>query len=239
MIEIWNFIQSQIFNILALFYDLLFQNLGLAIIALTLAIRTLLIPLTIPSLRSAKKMQELRPHLMELKRKHKGDQKKLREEQLKLYRERGVNPAAGCLPIIIQGIILVALYQVLISTFGRGVFNVDFLWLNLAKPDPFFILPLLAGLTQLLLSKMILPATEKHPEPTLEKEKDMEDMIYTMQSQMLYLWPLLIIIIGWQLPSGLILYWVVTNIFSLVQQYFVSGLGGLQEWLKLLKVQKA
>ncbi|MCL5411254.1 MAG: YidC/Oxa1 family membrane protein insertase [Patescibacteria group bacterium] len=235
MTEIWNFIHNQLLNLLLFLYNVLFQNLGLAVIALTVIIRTLLIPLTVPTLRGAKKMQELKPKLDELKRRHKDDKRRLQEEQMKLYKEHGVNPAAGCLPNIVQIVVLIALYQVFISTFGQAHLNVQFLWLKMTKPDPFFILPISAGVTQLLLSKMMAPAIEKHPEETPKKEESMEDMVYTMQSQMLYLMPLMTIVIGWQLPSGLVLYWFVTTLFSLVQQYFVSGLGGLKEWLKLIK----
>lgn len=234
--SIWNSIlYNPTLAVLLFLYQNLFHNLGLAIIALTLLIRGVLVPLTLPSLKSARKMQELRPHLEALKKKHGSDRKKYQEEQLKLYREQGINPAAGCLPNIVQIIILIALYNVLIHAIKTGGLNTHFLLWDLAKRDQFGVLPILAGLTQLLLSKMMMPALEKHPEKTEKKESSLQDTMYSMQSQMLFLFPIMTIVVGWQFPSGLVLYWLVTTLFSLVQQYFVTGLGGLKPWIARLK----
>lgn len=234
--EVWsNFLYRPLVALLLWLNAALFNNLGLAIIALTLLIRGALVPLTMPSLSSAKKMQDLRPLMQALKKKHGHDKKKHQEEQLKLYREHGINPAAGCLPNFIQIIILIALYYVFIDTIAKGGLNTQFLIWDLAKRDQFAILPILAGVTQLILSKMMMPALEKHPEKTEKKEASLEDTMFAMQSQMLYLFPVMTVVIGWQFPSGLVLYWLITTLFSLVQQYFVSGLGGLKPWLALLK----
>lgn len=234
--NIWNsFLYQPLISLLMWLYALLFQNLGLAIVALTLLVRGILVPLTIPSLRSAKKMQDLRPKMDEIKKRYGEDKKKLQEEQLKLYKEHGINPAAGCLPNVIQIVILIALYYAFMNTLNQGNLNTQFLIWDLAKRDQYGVLPILAGVTQLLLSKMMMPALEKHPEKTVKKEASLEDTMYSMQSQMLYLFPIMTVVIGWQFPSGLVLYWLITTLFSLVQQYFVSGLGGLKSWLTLLK----
>lgn len=203
-------------------------NLGLAILALTLIMRALLSPLTLPSLRSAKKLRDLKPELDRLKTKH-TDKTELQKAQLALYQKHGINPAAGCLPNILQLVILIALYQVFMTSLqnGAGNFSTHFLWLDLVKPDPLFILPITAGLSQLLLSLMLSPAIEHHPEKTLKKTEDTQDMAETMQQQMLFIMPIMTGIIALRFPSGLALYWVATTVFSVIQQYFVSGWGGL------------
>jgi len=231
-----NFLIEPITALLIFLYSLTGNSFGLAIILLTLIIRGVLVPVTIPSLRSAKKMQELKPQLDRLKTKHK-DKVKLQQAQLELYKQNGVNPAAGCLPQIIQLIILIALYQVFIKFINQGVINnqtvnMTFLWLNLSKPDPYYILPIVAGLSQLVFSLMMRSGLETHVKaPKNKKEKQKEEnsleMAQSMQQQMVYMMPLMTIIISLKFPSGLALYWVATTLFSAVQQYIISGPGGL------------
>jgi YidC/Oxa1 family membrane protein insertase len=229
-----SFLTNYIFQALVFFYQLLGSNFGLAIIALTLSIRAVLVPVTLPSLKSAKKMQSLKPHLDKLKKKHGNDKAKLQQAQLALYKEHGVNPAAGCLPQIVQLVILIALYQVFLQFLktdqinGHSI-NLSFLWLDLSKPDPFYILPVLAGLTQLVFSAMMQSGIEHHPEKVSKKEdkKDDLDMATAMTQQMMFMMPVMTTIIALRFPSGLALYWVITTVFSLVQQYFISGWGGL------------
>lgn len=231
-----NFLTQPILNFLIFLYQNLGQNLGLAIITLTLIIRGALVPITLPSLRSAKKLQDLKPHLDRLKKKHK-DPKKFQQAQLALYQKHGVNPLGGCLPQIAQLIVLIALYQVFIRFINDGQLNgqalhTSFLWLDLSHPDPYYILPLLAGFTQLIFSFMMSSGFEQHADATKNKKKQEQqennlEMAATMQQQMLFLAPAMTTIIALRFPSGLALYWVATTVFSLVQQYFVSGLGGL------------
>ena len=251
------FLYHPILNLLIFFYQILFQNLGLAILAMTVVLRGALVPLTLPTLKAVKKQKELAPELDKLKKKHKDNKEKLAKAQMELYRQHGINPAAGCLPQILQLVILIALYQVFIqvlSNDGQAVLKLnevlyfDFLKLdpgrtintsfgfwNLSSPDKFFILPVLAGAAQLLLAKMMRPAVVKGSKEAKKTPDKSDDLMYTMQEQMLYLMPLMTIFIGWRLPAGLVLYWLATTIFSLVQQYFVSGLGGLEPWLRKIK----
>jgi len=112
-----SFITNIIYQALLFFYRLFGGNLGLSIIALTLLIKVVLLPLVIPTIKSAKKMQELKPALDKLKAKH-TDKTKLQQAQLELYRQHGINPAAGCLPQIVQIIVLIALYQVFLKGFS-------------------------------------------------------------------------------------------------------------------------
>lgn len=253
-------------NLLILLYRVL-GNFGLAIIGLTAIIRLLLIPLTLPSLRAAEKLKVLAPEIEKLKKKYGSDKQKFSQAQLELYRQHGANPAAGCLPQIIQLIILIALYQAffqvlktdgqLISKLnqvlypslrlpGEAVFNFRFLYLDLSKPDILripglsFPLPglflLLSALVQFVSSKMMQPAVEAAKDKAKETAGKEDDMATMMQSQMLYLFPLMTLLIGYSFPSGLVLYWFIFSVTTAVQQYYVSGWGGLSPWIdKLIK----
>lgn len=230
------FLYQPILQTLTFLANLFQGNLGLAILALTLIMRTLLSPLTLPSLRSAKKLRDLKPELDHLKQKHQ-DKMELQKAQLALYQKHGINPAAGCLPNILQLIVLIALYRVFMTSLqnGAGNFSTTFLWLDLVKPDPLYILPIIAGVSQLLLSLMLSPAIEHHPEKTLKKTEGTQDMAETMQQQMLFIMPVMTAVIALRFPSGLALYWVATTIFSVVQQYLVSGWGGIIPAFKKLR----
>ncbi len=239
-----NFIVNPTYQVLLFLYLHLGNNLGLAIIALTILVRAVLVPITYSSLKSAKKMQDLKPHLDNLKKKH-TDKQKLQQAQLELYKQHGINPAAGCLPQIVQLIILIALYQVFLkfldtNQINGSALNTHFLWLDLNKSDPFYILPVLAGLSQLVFSFMMRPGLEHH-HPKKEKKAKTEnnlEMAEAMQQQMLFLMPAMTALIALRFPSGLALYWVITTLFSLLQQYTISGLGGLTPLFAKLKLRK-
>lgn len=247
MANLWNTLLYQPLLQALIFLYKITGSFGLAILALTVVIRAILVPVTIPALKSAKKMSELKPHLDALKEKHGSDKQRLQQEQLRLYREHGVNPAAGCLPYLVQFLVLIALYQVFIFFLQHGkvdgmVVNMQFFWMDLAKTDKTYILPILAGATQLVLSLMMMPETKKleirEKKLEQEKEKKNEDMQEQMQKQMLFLMPAMTVFIGISLPSGLALYWVATTVFSLVQQYFITGWGGVRPYLVKLKILK-
>lgn len=243
-----NFLTVPITAVLIFFYNLTGNNFGLAIILLTLFIRGLLVPITLPSLRSAKKMQDLKPQLDKLKLKYKDDKTKLQQAQLELYRQSGVNPAAGCLPQVAQLLILIALYQVFIAFIANGkingeAVNMSFLWLNLAHPDPVYILPVLAALTQLVLSIMMQSGLESHiaapkNKDARQKEENSLEMAQGMQQQMLFLMPIMTGIVALRFSSGLALYWVVNTLFSIIQQYIISGPGGLTKIVSRLPLFK-
>lgn len=241
-----------ILNALIILYKLLFANLGLAIIVLTALIRLLLLPLTNPQLKSAQIMQQLNPELEKLKKKFKDDKQKLAQAQMELYKKHGVNPAAGCLPQIVQFVILISLYQVfnqvikpeagLIEKLNQNLYqfaklptdstlNLNFLYLNLAKPDliriPNFVnLPglfvIFATLFQYLSSKMMMPVVKQEQEGAQATEGKQDDMAVAMQKQMLYLFPAMTLIFGYTMPSGVILYWFVFSLFSFIQQLIIN-----------------
>lgn len=247
MIQLFNtLLYTPIVNILIFLYHGLGDSFGLAIIALTLTLRGVTIPLTIPALKSQKKLQNLQPELAKLKKKH-TDKKQLQLAQLELYKQHGVNPGAGCLPQILQVVVLIALYQAFLKFINGdqidgSAINMRFLWLDLSKPDPFYILPVLAGLSQLFYSFMLRPGTEHSHSSTSPKslksrkqKEDEKDMAEEIQSQMTFMMPVMTVLISLKFPSGLALYWVVTTIFSVVQQWFITGPGGLLYYFAKLK----
>lgn len=219
-------------------------NFGIAIVVLTVILRTLMIPLSLPQLRSQKKMRLIKPELDKLKAKHGKDAKALQVAQMELYKKHNINPLSGCLPYLLQLVVIIALYNVLANFVPNAQaqgysFNTLFLGLDLAKPDPSRVIPILAAVTQLILSLMILPGREHHdliPDTvktkTLKvankKEGNNQEMAETMQRQMVFMMPLMTGWIALGFPAGLGLYWVVTTVFSIVQQWFVSGPGGLE-----------
>ncbi len=221
-------------------------SLGLAIIVFTIIIRSLLAPLSFKSLKAQKKVKELQPELEKLKKKHKNSKQDLQKAQMELYQKYNVNPLAGCLPQIVQIVLLIVLYRVLINFLGNPEINgvqIDpsFLWMDLGEPDTSFILPVLAAGSQFFLSLMIAPGGEvkdivpntsksKKVQKENEKEEDVAEMASTMQKQMLFIMPIMTGFIALRFPSGLALYWVATTLFSIVQQFFVSGLGGIKTY---------
>ncbi|PIY79457.1 MAG: hypothetical protein COY81_02415 [Candidatus Pacebacteria bacterium CG_4_10_14_0_8_um_filter_43_12] len=230
-------------------------NLGVAILLFTVIIRSLLFPLTTSSLKASKKMKELQPELAKLKKKHGKDAAALQAAQMEMYKKYNVNPLAGCIPQLIQLAVLIFLYRVFISFLNQSeingiAINPSFLWLDLTKPDGFYILPVLAAATQFILSFMIAPGAEQ---PDLvsniskkkviveanKKEENVADMAVSMQQQMLYIMPIMTGFIALRFPSGLALYWVATTIFSIVQQWYVTGPGGLKTYYQRLAAKLA
>ena len=181
-----------------------FGNYGLAIIILTVIIKVLLYPLTQKQLKSMKAMQELQPKLKKIQEKYKDNPQMLQQKMTQLYQNAGVNPLAGCLPLLIQMPILMAMYYALFS-FDYGETVPSFLWIeNLSHPDPFYILPLLSALTTFLQQKISMT------EPTQQTRIFMVVM------------PLFIGFISLNFPAGLVLYWVTMNVVQIVQQWWIS-----------------
>lgn len=228
------FIYQPILSSLIWLYHGLGDNLGFAIIVLTLLIRGILFPFAIPSLRAAKKMADLKPELDALKKKHGHDPKLLQQKQLEFYKNHNINPASGCLPYLAQFVVLIALYQVFMNTLhGNGMGDIQsqfWIW-DLKSKDQTYLLPILAGVLQLVTSLALLPAVENEPEKrpgTKEQKEDVAEMAASMQQQMVFMMPIMTTVFALQFPAGLALYWVVTTAFSLVQQLSISGPGGLK-----------
>jgi YidC/Oxa1 family membrane protein insertase len=185
-------------------------NYGLSIIIVTILLRFAILPLMIKQTQNSKKMQALQPELQKLKEKYSSkDQKtqqKLQQETMALFQKHGVNPFSGCLPLLIQMPILIGFYQAIVRT--EPIREHTFLWFDLGAPDPLFILPLVAGLTTFIQQKMLMAGTENQ-NPQL--------------AMMLWLMPIMIIIFAINFPAALSLYWVVGNIFMIIQTYFIKG----------------
>lgn len=193
-------------QMLELFYTISssigFPNYGVAIILMTVVIKAFLAPLTYKSVKSMKAMQDMQPKMKELQTKYKSDPQKMNMELAKLYKEAGVNPLAGCLPMIIQMPFLIGVFYA-ISQF-EYVQEPSFLWLqNLANSDPYYILPVLSALTTFVQSRQTTT-------PDNQQAK-----------MMLYIMPLFIGYISINFSAGLVLYWVVSNIFQIIQQWFM------------------
>jgi len=211
----------------------LFGSLGLTIIILTIIIRGAMYPLTVKQLRATKAMQELQPKIAELQKKYAKDKQRLAQEQMKLYKESGMSPAGCGVPMLVQMPIWIALYQSIIRVlavtpedllnlsrylyswpviYSTLPLNHNFLWLNLVNPN--IPLAILVGVTMWLQQKMVTPTTA--------------DPQQRAQSQMmLWMMPLMFGFLAMSFPSGLALYWLASNVISIVIQYFVAGWGGL------------
>jgi YidC/Oxa1 family membrane protein insertase len=204
----------------------IFNNGGLAIIAFTIIIKTLLLPLTIKSIRSSKNMQELAPRIKEIQKKYGSDRQKASQETFALYNAHGVNPMSGCLPMIIQIPIFFGLYRAItnLSNSGIGHWTDGFMWLtDLSEPDPWKILPILAGIFQFVQTRMMRPAGQKISDPQ-------QQIMNTMMNFM----PLMVVIFGWNFAAGPVLYWATQSVYSVVQQWFITGWGSLGEWFPWL-----
>jgi len=229
-------------------------SLGWGIIVFTLLTKFATFPLATSSLKAQKQLQKLQPELKKLNKKYGKDKQGLQKAQLELYQKYNANPIAGCIPQILQFVVIIILYKAMLSFLDGNIptgMNLNFFWFNLSQADTTYILPVLAGLTQLILSLMIAPGGEvrdiipnksknKKVKQANEKEENTADMAASMQQQMIFIMPIIMGVIATRFPSGLALYWVISNAFNIGQQYFISGWGGLTTYYQrlLLKIGK-
>ena len=238
-----------ILNILVLFYSaLVFIKLpyafGFAIIALTVLIRFVLQPFFNQQMQTARKMQDIKPEMDAIVKKHKGDKKALQQAQLKLYQQAGINPAAGCLFMVVQIPVFIALYQALLLFLQNGnsakviseinsvlyfpaihITSIDpnFFGLNLAiSPSTagnplYFLVPAVTALLQYYQVKVSTPQTQPNVKAIEKKSDTGADFQKAMSTQMKYVFPLLIGWFAYTLPVGLSLYWNVFSLFSIIQ----------------------
>ena len=201
-----------LYNLLQQFFAFLLNttdkyvgNFGISIIVVTILIKIALLPLTLKQDKSMKEMKKLQPELEKIKQKYANDKQMLNTKTIELYREHKVNPMGGCLPLLIQFPILIALFGVL----RNGIIPKDssFLWLKLSDKDPFYILPVLNGAVSFLQQKLM--GTSDNPQ----------------MKNMMFVFPILMIYISYRMPSGLQLYWLTSSIFAVVQQYFIMKKG--------------
>ncbi|MDR3258315.1 MAG: YidC/Oxa1 family membrane protein insertase [Fusobacteriaceae bacterium] len=211
------------------------KNYGMAIILSTIIIKIILLPLTIKQDKSMKIMKKLQPEIEKAKEKHKGNPQMEQQATLEVYKKHGLSPMAqmaGCLPLLLQMPILFALFGVLrsglIPEFSR-VFSEAitlesgttmkylysymigpvFIWLDLVNPDPYYILPVLTGVVTYLQQKMMSTGSGDNP----------------MMKNMGVIMPLMMVFISLKMPSGLQLYWLISTVLSVVQQYWIMKRG--------------
>lgn len=203
---------AEILLITIKFIHKIFPNWGLSIIILTLITKILFFPLTYSSTRSMTKMQELQPKIKALRAKYKkakqdiAQRRKMNEEMMKLYKEHGINPAGGCLPILIQLPVFWGFFQLLrvAIEFRQSPF---IFWIkDLSVKDPFYVTPILMGITQYINQKM----TPTSADPT--------------QQKMMLIMPVIMTVFFMGFPSGLVLYWLTQNVLQIAQQYIMNRL---------------
>lgn len=235
--DIWNTVFfNPMLNGLVVLYGLSFKDLGLTIGVFTIIIRVIMLPLTLRQLHSTKAMSLMQPKLAAMQKRYAGDKQKLASEQMRLYKEAGINPL-GCLgPMVIQFPIWIGLYQSILLALASTPeslislskhlyswlpqvhelvpLNSQFLWVDLGQPDPIYAIPILVAGSMWVQQKMsTMPGGD---------ERQMQ-MNQTMQ----YTMPLMFGFMTLQFASGLAIYWFISNVISIVIQYFVTGWGSL------------
>lgn len=245
-------------NILVILYSTLLYlhvpyALGFAIVTLTVLIRLVLYPLTAAQIRSAKVMQTIGPEVSELRKKYKSDKARQQQEMMKLYKKHNVNPASGCLPLLVQIPVIWSLYNVLNTIFQesaqegvtrineivyfalfslRESWNTIFLGLDLSSvprdvfsDQPLYlIVPVLTGILQFVLSKMMII-------PQSSAKKSSDDFQAIFQKQSVFIFPFMIGYFSFIFPVGLSVYWNTFTLFGILQQYLLVGFGGLEPWV--------
>jgi YidC/Oxa1 family membrane protein insertase len=180
------------------------QNYGIAIILLTILVKVVFYPLSLKSMRSMKQMQALQPQLNALRSKYKSDPQRFQREQMEIFRKHGANPMGGCVPMVVQIPIFYALYLTL--QYSVELQGAPFLlWISdLSKKDPYYVLPILMGISMLVQQKMT---------PTVGDPR---------QAQIMLIMPVVFTFMFLEFPTGLVLYWLVNNVLSIGQQYLID-----------------
>jgi len=203
--QLWDGLAKLMEFVLRFFYNLT-GNYGISIILLTVVVRLALYPVIHKQNLSTRAMQEIQPEVKKLQEKYGKEPQKLNQELMKLYKEKGVSPLGGCLPLLIQLPFLFVLYRVLV-TYDYG--QAGFLWLpSLSQKDPYYILPLAMGITTFLQQKISTPS--------MGGEASQQNLL------LMIVMPIFLVFISWGLPSGVLLYWFVSNLFYIFQQYILE-----------------
>lgn len=209
------------------------HSVGWAIIFVTIIVRLVLLPSFLHQARAMQKNQEkmkkIQQRIDDAKKKHKNDKAKQAEETMKIYREAGVNPASGCLPLIVQLPVLIALYRVFFSGLTPDTYHFlyqfvaapqvlafAFLGINLSTPS--LLLGIVAGVFQFIQMKYLTPQPASQPGANEETAA----MMASMQKNMMYIFPAMTVFISLRLPAALALYWAVSTLFGIVQQLVVK-----------------
>ncbi len=194
-------------------------NYGIAIIVTTFLVRLLLLPITLKQEKSMKRMREIQPMIDAIKEEYKDDKQMQNQKIMELYKNEKVNPAGGCLPLLIQLPVFVALYQAFTNNALPS--NASFLWFNLSKPDALFtlgkftinLLPLLTGVFTFIQQKLMQS----------KMDNSANDPAASSMQTMMYAMPVLMLFLFYNMPSGLNLYYFVNTLLSVLQQVYVMN----------------
>lgn len=229
-------IYRPLFNLMVWFYNFIpGHDIGVAIILLTLFVRFLLYGMNTKSIKSQRQLQEIQPKIKEIQQKYKEDKETQAKKLMELYQKNKINPLSGCLPLLVQLPILIALYQVFMNGFKDAslsllyqgyVFNpghlnpVSLNFVDLSVPNVY--LAFIAGILQYYQTKMLM-GTKENKEENKDKAADDKapDFAQIMNKQMVYIMPVMTFMFALSFPSGLALYWAVTTAFAIIQQYLI------------------
>ena len=228
-----------LFNLLVFFYNIAGQDIGIAIILLTLLVRFILYPINTKAIKSQKQLQEIQPEMKKVQAKYKDDKEKQAKALMELYQKKKVNPMSGCFPILIQFPILIALYWVFLNGFKDESLVVVYSFItNPGHIDPIsmgfvnlseinVVLAVIAAVLQYFQTKTLMGNKKDEEEKKEEKkektaEEKTQDFAQSMSKQMIYLMPVLTFVFAVSFPSGLALYWAVTTLFAIVQQFLIA-----------------
>jgi len=204
----FTFLSRPFFKVL-LWIENIVGNWGWAIILFTLLVKLILFPLSYKGMMSMQKLKDLAPKMKELKEKHKGDPAKMNSQMMEMYKKNGANPMGGCLPMLLQIPVFFALYRVLLNADELQGATWIAIWIdNLAIADPYYILPVLMGVSMWFQQKI---TPNNFTDPLQEK---IFQWFPVIMAGMFIIMPF---------PSGLVLYWVVNNIFTIGQQYVINA----------------
>ena len=227
-------IYRPIFNLLVGIYNVIpGHDFGIAIIVLTVAMRIVFLPLSIKANRAQRLLARIQPEIKALQEKFKNDKAAQAQAVMALYKERKINPAGGCLPLLIQLPILLALYRALAN--GLNPDSLKILYTFVTNPGTinqvslgFFslagnshVLAIISGILQFIQAKLMAGRTPK-PVPGAKSASVLDPAM--LNKQMLYFLPVMIVVIGWNLPAGLVLYWAVTTLVGVFEQLYVNRL---------------
>ena len=179
-------------------------NYGWVIIIITILTKIIFWPLGNKSYKSMKEMQKVQPKLTEIKERYKDDKQKMNAAVMELYKSHKINPLGGCLPVVIQIPVFIALYQLL--SYAIELRHAPFFWWiqDLSAKDPYYITPIIMGATMLIQQKMSPPMGDP------------------MQQKMMLLMPVVFTFLFLNFPSGLVIYWLINNVLSIGQQYYIN-----------------
>ncbi len=210
---------SKLFEIIMKGLAKVIPNYGIVIIIFAALIKLILYPLTHKSFENSMKMQRVQPYLTSIQKKYKSDPMKMQQEMSKVKKEHGVSTLGGCLPMIIQMPIFFALYPTLRYSIAlRGASFVGWLQ-DLSSPDPYYILPIIMGIFMFIQQKMMTNTQMNNNSPEIDEK---QQAMMQSQKMMAYIMPVMMFFFFRNLPSGLVLYWTVFNILSIIQQHFIN-----------------